>query len=548
MNSPHRINNWIAPESGPGGFNPLEPSLLWLAEDHQPGQPRPGFVFVHRWGGYPHERIALKLGTDLAERGYVFLSQCLRRKGMEGQLMSVPDNDNHDIRLAVDHLQTNGCTDLFLIGEEVGALSVLRYQVMNKDPRVRGLCLVDPPSDLPDWLAGAVGADAYADALKQAGVAARQGAGMDYRIDLFPDNGPAVTQQAGAFLAWWSPMADTRVAKFVAETTAPMLVISGNQKEIPACFSETPGKTIELLPGKADAQILTDWAAGLGSRLLEPTHEELVHVDSGGDELYGVLWQPTSTETDTAVLLMHGLTSSPASPLFGKMAPILAQQFGVLAVESHRSGWAGHESALLDQDLEDLDAWVSFLLERGFNNIVLAGASMGSLSIGRYQSIRQQPNVIGLAHLMPTADCPDWFRKAAGDGPYEAAAEQAQQAVTEGRGTTELIDIDVRQPPPSQSRGRFRWTQRAASWLSWWGPDADSRNSVHITKANVPILLLSGTADSYNDEARFAELKAAAVNAPRVDEIWYDDIDHGLAGAETRTADDLANWIRGIRN
>ena len=117
---------------------------------------------------------------------------------------------------------------------------------------------------------------------------------------------------------------------------------------------------------------------------------------------------------------------------------------------------------------------------------------------------------MALAHLMPTADCPDWFRAAAGDGPYETAVKQAQDAMTNDEGDKVLIDIDIRQPSPSLSQGRFRWTQRAASWLSWWGPDADSRNSVHITYAKVPVLLLSGTSDSYNDTARFAELKAAA--------------------------------------
>jgi hypothetical protein len=60
------------------------------------------------------------------------------------------------------------------------------------------------------------------------------------------------------------------------------------------------------------------------------------------------------------------------------------------------------------------------------------------------------------------------------------------------------------------------------------------------------LLLLSGTDDSYNDEARFAELKAAAVNAPRVDEIWYPNIDHGLAGVETRVARDLYKWMSAI--
>ena len=71
-------------------------------------------------------------------------------------------------------------------------------------------------------------------------------------------------------------------------------------------------------------------------------------------------------------------------------------------------------------------------------------------------------------------------------------------------------------------------------------------NSEHIARAEVPLLLLSGTEDSYNDEARFAELKAAAVNAPSVDEIWYPGIDHGLAGVEEQVARDLHAWMQKI--
>ena len=523
MSTLHFINNWLAPDGGPAGFNPLEPSLLWLPDGYAPGQPRVGYVFAHRWGGYPHDPLPRRLGAALADQGHVFLSQCLRRKGMEGQLMAMPDNDLHDVRLGVDYLAMNGCTEIFVIGEEAGAWSALRYAVQQKDARVTGVALIDAPVDFADWLSGAVGADAYQQALSEAGVAARQGAGMDYRIDLMPDSGPVVTQQAGAFLSWWSPMADTKMSTLIDGYHGSIKQLSSDQSEL--------------------AEQLTDLSRSAGQ--LSMSTPEYVQCESGGDALYGLHWQPSSAST-TAVLLMHGLTSSPASPLFHKMAPILAQRFGVLAIESHRSGWAGHESALLDQDREDLDQWISVLLERGYQNIVLAGASMGSLSIGRYQSVEQHPNVIGLAHLMPTADCPDWFRRAAGDGPYAAAVAQAEQAIADGRGGVELIDIDVRQPAPSLSKGRFRWTQRAESWLSWWGPNADSRNTVHIANAKVPILLLSGTTDSYNDEARFAELKAAAVNAPRVDEIWYPDIDHGLAGAESRTADDLVRWIDSI--
>ncbi|MAF83161.1 MAG: hypothetical protein CL797_03570 [Chromatiales bacterium] len=529
----------------------MDISMLWLPDDHDLGQPAPAFIFAHGWGGYPHDTLPRQLGTELTAQGYGFLSLCLRRRGMEGQLTSVPDNDLRDIKLAIDYLKVNGFTEIFLLGEQVGALSVLRYMAKHKDIRVRGVSLIDPVNDLHAWLSQAIGQETYADALQRAGIAARQGAGMDFRIDLFPADGPAVTQQAGAFLAWWSPMADTQLSRSFADSRTPLLILADTEASLPEflCHDREPGRAIEKGFGSRQtfANKLAGWALNLGARVLAATTIEMVHTSSADTELYGLLWQPKNQQVHTAVLLMHGLTSSPTSPLFARMAPVLAQQdLGVLAVESHRSGWSGHETALLDDDLNDLDAWVEFLLEHGFERIVLAGASMGSLSIGRYQSIKQHPQVVALAHLMPTADCPDWFCAAAGNGSYEAAARDAQQAVADGRGKDYLVDIDVRQPEPSLSRGRFRWTQRAASWLSWWGPDADSLNSVHIANATIPILLLSGTADSYNDKARFAALKAAAIIAPSVDEIWYEDIDHGLYGVETKVADDLHKWLAKI--
>jgi hypothetical protein len=59
-------------------------------------------------------------------------------------------------------------------------------------------------------------------------------------------------------------------------------------------------------------------------------------------------------------------------------------------------------------------------------------------------------------------------------------------------------------------------------------------------------LILSGTDDSYNDEARFAELKAAAIKSPNIEEIWYPDIDHGLAGVEVQVAVDMRAWMKRI--
>lgn len=540
------VNVWTDPEPGAGGFNPMAHSLFWWPEGQRPGDTTPGVVFVHRWGGYPYDELPVELGPSVAGAGLPFLSLCLRRRGMEGQLLALPDNDQRDIKLAIDYLQTNGCDRIILIAEEVGCISVLSYLAATADRRVAGVVLVDPVAEPSALLSAAVGKDDYAAAVLLAGTATRQGAGMDVRIDLLPDIGPQVTQNAGAFLAWWGPAAGLSPDSLVGQVRVPVIAIaSGNSDAITA-----PGDLELAATTDASARLgaLLTFAEELGCKVAPQPPMAMVHTESAGRRLFAFHWTPADKKpVRTAVLLMHGLTSSPLSPLFLKMAPELAQTgTAVLAVEVRRSGWAGHETALLDDDVEDIDAWMQFLTSQGYDRVVLAGASIGSISVGRYQSVRANESVVGIAHLMPTADCSRWFRQGAGEGPYAEAVEQAERAIAEGRGASELIDIDIRQPPPNRYGGRFRWTQRAASWLSWWGPDADSTNSVHIANAEVPLLLLSGTEDSYNDEARFAELKAAAVKAPSVDEIWYPGIDHGLAGVETQVARDLFAWMRKI--
>lgn len=543
----HLVNVWTEPGEGTVGFNPMTASLLWLPADYAIGSAKPAFVFLSRWGGYPYDPLATQLGPQLADQGYGCLSLSLRRRGMEGQLSALPDNDLQDIKLAIDYLATNGFTQIYLVGEELGGVSALRYVARRKDPRVRGVCWIAPVASPADWLATAIGEAEYGSAIQRAGIASRQGAGMDVRLD-FVTSGLTVTQNAMAFLSWWGPAADTRIEQFAPDVMIPVLVVGEDEDgsaQYADIFRQVEGAAVEPT---AYAVQLADWAKAAGAQLLADPPMEMVSIASAEREFVGLLWSPADAQpVRTATLLVHGLTSSPFSPLFLKMAPVLAQSgTAVLAVELRRSGWAGHETSVLDNDLEDIEAWVQYLLTRGYDRIVLAGASIGSISVGRYQSLRQHPNVVAIAHLMPTADCPDWFRAAAQEGPYCAAVEQAQTAVANGLGDAELIDIDIRQPPPNRYGGRFRWTQRAASWLSWWGPDADSRNSAHIANASVPLLLLSGTEDSYNDVARFAELKARAVNAPSVDEIWYPDIDHGLAGVEAQVASDLYAWMRKV--
>ena len=135
------------------------------------------------------------MGPALAAQGYGFLSFALRRRGLEGQAVASPEDDSADLGLALDHMATLGFTDVFLVGEEAGALSVARFAAKRPDLRVKGVALVRPARDLSDWLLEALGAERYQEHLEAAARALRYGAGLHEYIDLEPTGPDGVTMK-----------------------------------------------------------------------------------------------------------------------------------------------------------------------------------------------------------------------------------------------------------------------------------------------------------------------------------------------------------------
>lgn len=533
------INIWSEQKLGGASFNPMPPSMLWLPDDFTVGSKAPAMLFVHGWGGYSDDQTARQLGDYFSNRGYLFLGLGLRRRGIEGQLLSAPENDHHDIVLGINYLQSLGVDQIVLLGEQMGAFSAVSYASQSKDKRITAVCSLNPVLDPAAYLTKLLGHAAYSAKITDSSVALRQGA-IDTVVYLDAGN-LRIQQKTASFLQWWGNPLEGGEQTLLNTLPVPWLIVKSPEDDGLSDISID----CETLAAAQWPQQLEAW---LTEKAIKPLWQlETKHLlckTTDGTELNGLQWQQAGQTSDVAIVLMHGLTSSHQSPLFAILGPELAR-LGVTAValQTRRSGIDGHNRSVLDNDLEDLDAWLSRLQEQGINKFILAGASMGSLSVGRYQSIKQNPAVIAIAHLMPTADCPDWFERAAGRSQYVELVERAEQAIEQGD-PDRILSADIRQPAPSPYQAYFNWTQGANAWLSWWGPKADSSNSEHMKTISLPILLLSGDKDSYNDEARFAELKAAAVNASSVDEVWYADIDHGLAGAEKRTASDIISWIK----
>lgn len=294
MPSLQLVNVWTDSEPGPGGFNPMASSFLWLPDGHRIGDPTPAFLFLHRWGGYPYDSLARELGPALAERGFVVLSLCLSRRGMEGQLNALPENDVRDTKLGIDFLQTQGCRGIFAIGEQLGGLGCLRYQAHTGDRRVSGVACINPVDDPPDWLRQSAGEAAYNEALGTAGMALRQGAGMDTRIDVLAEAGPRVTQNAGAFMSWWGAAADFQLSRNVADVRVPLLVLHDDDCRLPSALGDA-GQAVEncsverAMRGNFAAHL----AAWAGQPCVPTVAVEMVTVASNNRELFGLFWPST---------------------------------------------------------------------------------------------------------------------------------------------------------------------------------------------------------------------------------------------------------------
>ena len=533
---------------------PIANGLLYLPRGQARGHGGPAFLFAHRWAGYHSDPLPRALGPALAAQGYGFLSFALRRRGLEGQAVASPEDDSADLGLALDHMATLGFTDVFLVGEEVGALSVARFAARRPDLRVKGVALVRPAHDLGAWLSEALGAARYQEHLEAAARALRYGAGLHEYIDLEPTGPDGVTmkifQPSSLFLSWWGKAADTKISRAVETIMAPVLIAGDD-----AAWAETLARKATLSRDVCSVQAdtatdigeaLAQWARGLVPPPAGPPPEtEVVTVEAkDGRTLVGLLWTPEeSRATDSAVIYVHGIGSIPFRNVAAMLAPVYAEHgLATLSVGLRRSGAEGRMTAPPRMDAEDIDAWVELLASRGYQRIVTSGHSNGSISVTLHQALFHNPLVVANVHMAPTAEHADWMRRGLGDEKYAATVKRARELVAAGRGDQVIAEWSER-PHPDPYNALMQIVMRADCWLEMWAPETIAAHSKRIAEVDVPIMMLSGSEDNFNDRARMHELEAAAARSPAVAQRWYEHCNHAFDGFERRVATDVVEWL-----
>ena len=411
-----------------------------------------------------------------------------------------------------------------------------------------------PAHDLGDWLSEALGAARYQDRLEAAARALRYGAGLHEYIDLEPTGPDGVTikifQPSSLFLAWWGRAADTKISRAVETIMAPILMAGGDSAWAEA-LAQRAAVSREVRSVRAETatdigEALAQWARGLVPPPAGPPPEtDVVTVEAkDGRTLVGLLWTPEERRaTDSAVIYVHGIGSVPFRNVAAMLAPVYAEHgLATLSVGLRRSGAEGRMTAPPRMDAEDIDAWVELLASRGYQRIVTSGHSNGSISVTLHQALFHNPLVVANVHMAPTAEHADWMRRGLGDEKYAATVKRARELVAAGRGDQVIAEWSER-PHPDPYNALMQIVMRSDCWLEMWAPETIAAHSKRIAEVDVPIMLLSGSEDNFNDRARMHELEAAAARSPAVVQRWYEHCNHAFDGFERRVATDVVEWL-----
>lgn len=237
---------------------------------------------------------------------------------------------------------------------------------------------------------------------------------------------------------------------------------------------------------------------------------------------------PAVAGEDLGVVLMHGKWGTPDRGI-----PELASalEWAGIRVETPEMPWS--ESRHYDKDYEEamneIDAAVEKLKERGAKRIVVGGHSMGGNAAVGYAARRD--GLAGVIVLAP-GHFPgrDTFHKQMG-----WSYEKAKAMVEAGKGEEAGKFVDVNQGMTENSFAKAR------VFLSYFDPDGPAVWTNNAPKINpeVPLLLVVGTRDEYAPRVLYR-----GTRHPKDDVVI---VDAGHSSTPDRGTDAVKLWLRALQ-
>jgi len=225
---------------------------------------------------------------------------------------------------------------------------------------------------------------------------------------------------------------------------------------------------------------------------LHPEFFSFKTVDN--ERLHGLLFTPPESQSDLALVFVHGVAMNfylPPLVVFGQELAQRGYHSFVINTRGHdwisRAGnltkFGGSAYEDLEDCLPDLDGALELLKEKGYHRYVLIGHSLGAIKSIIYQGTRRRGDVVGVV----SCSAPKQFysERIARQPQFRVLIERAEAMVAEGRGE-ELMSVSVGATP-----GIFS----ARSHLNKYGKDDRNDCRPYAKQLGCQLLAIVGSAE-----------------------------------------------------
>jgi len=277
-------------------------------------------------------------------------------------------------------------------------------------------------------------------------------------------------------------------------------------------------------------------------------HERLVFAQtSDGFSHAGVLFEPDGRRAENLVIWVHGIHLQFCEPEYVAIGQaVAARRTAFLSVNTrgHDFGaWvrgragvklAGSGWELLHECTADLEAWLRFATDEGYESLILAGHGFGGSKIVYHLSEHHEPAVRGII----LASCASIVR----DPVLPELSARAEAMVAEGRGM-DLLPWGTRPGVMTSTVSAQVHVARARLHHDLYG---DGQQPPALTRIRVPTLAWFGELETTpeRDGNRFLQSTAQNLTAsPLVEIKLLPDASYLYTGVEADVAREILRWV-----
>jgi esterase/lipase len=286
--------------------------------------------------------------------------------------------------------------------------------------------------------------------------------------------------------------------------------------------------------------------------------QELLAIPFNDSKIDALYYKVNRTSNDavskTALIHVHGFLGNFLDGSQRFLPPLLAKSgYTSLSINTRLANFGlffGY--GILDDTIPQIDRAKEFLLEEGFENILISGYSLGGALALRYGAMRNNstkyPEIKGIIVLATPFSMPDSIRKRwdkwGSEPSYEEIFKEAKEIVKEDDQDRIIIIY--------KARGNTYVPEHTEiyTYKTWWNlasPMAESAMGFkQVEKIRVPILLVQGWHDevvSFEETYHLAQVARDAGN--KNVSVFFVDGGHAFIGKEKELGDIIVGWLNG---